>query len=70
MDESEKASIEVSSHALKVAFISMPFQLQSARATLAWGNSDHMAIIRAFNGWRDAEGWSAKRSFADAHGLR
>jgi hypothetical protein len=43
--------------------------IEAARAKLAWGQSDHLAIVRAFNLWRDAGGWNARRDFADEHGL-
>jgi ATP-dependent RNA helicase DHX57 len=39
--------------------------MEAARARFAWGQSDHLAIVRAFNGWRDAGNERARRAFAD-----
>lgn len=44
-------------------------QMEAARKKFEWGQSDHLAVVRAFNGWSDAGGWNARRDFADRHFL-
>jgi HrpA-like RNA helicase len=41
----------------------------AARAAFAWGQSDHLAAVRAYDAWAAAGGEGDRRRFADAHGL-
>lgn len=43
--------------------------ITEARAKLQWAESDHLAIVKAFNGWRAAGNQTNQRKYADAHGL-
>ena len=44
-------------------------RMQKARDKFDWGQSDHLAIVRAFNLWRDSGNWNQRRQFADDHYL-
>jgi len=41
----------------------------AARTKFAWGNSDHLAVVRAFDMWRGAGTHADRRRFAADHGL-
>ena len=44
--------------------------IEARRAELAWAQSDHLTIARAFSSWRASPGGAAgRRAFADAAGL-
>jgi len=44
--------------------------IEKGRAACAWGQSDHLALVRAFEGWRGAGGVGrGGQAWADAHGL-
>jgi len=43
--------------------------MEAARAKFAWGQSDHLAVVRAYNGWRDCGTYSEKKAFAEEHFL-
>jgi HrpA-like RNA helicase len=43
--------------------------MEAARAKFTWGQSDHLAIVRAYNSWRDCSTYSAKKAFAEEHFL-
>ena len=46
--------------------------VEAARAQFAWGQSDHLAIVKAFDAWRDAGasgGAAAQRALCDAAAL-
>ena len=43
--------------------------MEAARAKFAWGQSDHLAVVKAYNGWKACGSYSAKKAFADEHFL-
>ena len=44
-------------------------RIDAVHAAFAWGQSDHLAVVRAVNAWKTAGGTAAQRAFADANGL-
>jgi ATP-dependent RNA helicase DHX57 len=43
--------------------------MEAARAKFTWGQSDHLAVVKAFNGWKACGSYSARKAFADEHFL-